>query len=81
MPLYATAPPPVSAVEEVGCSCAACRFGHGAGRSARPRRYTTDMTHAEWQVIAPLLRALHRGLRPAARGGVLAGLGRRLSEG
>lgn len=55
MPLYATTPSPVSAVEEVGCSCAACRFGHGAGRPVHPRRYTTDMTDAEWQAIALLL--------------------------
>lgn len=33
----------------------ACRFGHGADRPARPRRYTSDATDAEWQAIAPLL--------------------------
>lgn len=50
------------------CPCAACRHGHGADRPARPRRYTSDLTDAQWQVIAPLLPLpswLHgRGGRP-----------------
>lgn len=33
----------------------ACRFGHGTARPLRRPCYTSDMTDAEWQVIAPLL--------------------------
>ncbi|WP_079168337.1 transposase [Streptomyces colonosanans] len=55
MSLYATAPSPVFAVEEVGCSCVACRFGRSADRPARLRLCTTDMKDVEWQAIASLL--------------------------
>ncbi|MCU1645140.1 MAG: family transposase [Nocardia sp.] len=37
------------------CSCLACRFGHGARRPVRARHYTSDITDAQWQVLAPLL--------------------------
>ncbi|MDP4511946.1 transposase [Nonomuraea turcica] len=55
MPLYAHASVAVTPEEETGCSSVGCRFGHGAGHPARIRRYTTDMTDAEWQAIEPLM--------------------------
>lgn len=38
-----------------GCACVACRFGQGADRPPRPRRYGSDATDAEWAVLVPLL--------------------------
>jgi hypothetical protein len=54
MLLYAYVPTAVTS-EETPCPCVACRFGHGADHPARSRRYTTDMTDAEWQAIQPLM--------------------------
>lgn len=37
------------------CPCAACRHGRGADQPVREPRYTSDMSDAEWAVVAPLL--------------------------
>lgn len=55
MPLYATVPAAVPVHSETSCSCVACRYGQGSSRPPRPRRYTSDMTDAEWQALAPVL--------------------------
>lgn len=55
MPLYAPAPAAVAPDGETSCSCAACRHGHGRRRPPRPRRYTSDMTDAEWNIVEPLM--------------------------
>ncbi|MGW0633977.1 IS5 family transposase [Streptomyces sp. NPDC002758] len=55
MPLYAPATPAVAPDGQADCPCLACRFGHGRRHPARSRRYTSDTTDAEWQVIAAVL--------------------------
>jgi len=55
MPLCATEPVAAVPGGETACSCVACRFGHGTRRPIRPRRYTSDMTDAEWTVVEPLM--------------------------
>ncbi|MFF3468198.1 IS5 family transposase [Streptomyces sp. NPDC001984] len=55
MPLYAPVPAAVTRAEETRCSCVACRFGHGARHPVRPRRYTSDTTDKEWQVIEAVM--------------------------
>jgi transposase len=55
MPLYPLPESVVTPLPETPCSCVACRFGHGARHPARPRRYTSDTTDEEWQVIEPLM--------------------------
>lgn len=55
MPLYDTVAVVVCPDGEASCSCVACRFGHGAEHPVRQARYTSDMTEAEGEAIAPLL--------------------------
>lgn len=52
-PLYPPAPPVVTF--EPGCPCVACTFGRGRHRRPRRRRYTSDMSDAEWQLMEPLM--------------------------
>ncbi len=42
-------------IAENGCACAACRFGHGARRPARARRYSCDTSDEQWAVLASVL--------------------------
>ncbi|WP_067481094.1 IS5 family transposase [Nocardia amamiensis] len=42
-------------IAETGCGCVACRFGHGARRPGRVRRYTSDTTDAQWEQLAAVL--------------------------
>ena len=39
----------------LSCDCVAQRFGNGADRPERVRRYPSDMTDAEGAVVRPLL--------------------------
>lgn len=55
MPLYASAPAAVIPMGEDNCPCVACRWGHGTRHPVRPRRYTSDTTDEQWQVIAQVL--------------------------
>ena len=45
----------VTPLLEESCPCVACRWGHGARHPVRPRRYTSDLTDAQWRVIVPLM--------------------------
>ena len=55
MSFYTANPRAGIGIAENGCACVACRFGHGARRPARARRYTCDTTDAQWQVSAAVL--------------------------
>lgn len=55
MPLYPLPAPAVTPSAESSCSCVACRWGHGRRHPVRPRRYTSDTTDAQWQVIAAVM--------------------------
>lgn len=41
----------------VGCDCLAHRYGNAADRAMRAAVYPTDLTDAQWAVIAPLIPA------------------------
>jgi hypothetical protein len=55
MPFCTLPEPAVTSLPEESCPCVACRWEHGARHPARPGRYTSDLTDAQWQVLAPLL--------------------------
>jgi hypothetical protein len=62
------APALCAVTPESNCLREACLFGHGASRRSRRRRYTSDMTDAEWAIVEPLMpfpaRLKGRGGRP-----------------
>jgi transposase len=51
---YGTAGAQSSSVT-LACDCLAHRFGNAADHEVRERRYPTDMSDAEWEVLRPLL--------------------------
>ena len=55
MSSYPVPPTLVSSALISPCPCAACRHGRGADQPVRAARYTSDMSDAEWAVVAPLL--------------------------
>jgi transposase len=55
MSFYSATPLVGTLPTETDCACVACRFGHGTRHAPRARRYTSDTSDAQWQILAGVL--------------------------